>query len=280
MSRYEHKYPSTILIQRQDGTIYDLEKMGFRVVSFNPPSMNYAHTWQQVGKYRALLTASQAQQATIPLVLDAIGSDNYDMELQRLTLRKIFNSNEYFYVISMRTPYLRWKCVAEPFGMTQLDNYHKLKNVSITLDAIDGFAESTATTQTPFTYDSESWGLGENLPNDVDIPYTFTTPSFNVYNASNIPLRAEEHPVTIAFSGVVASSLHIKNITTGQEFVLTRSLGLFDSLIIVGLVPIVNGSQDYGDSNHAYLDLAVGWNEFRITGATNFTISFDTHFYY
>ena len=272
--------PSTILIERQDGTIYDLGKMGFRVVSFNPPSAKWQHTWQQIGKYRAILTNSEAQQTTIPLVLDAFATDNYDMELKRLMLRQIFMSDEFFYVISVRTPYLRWKCVAEAFDMAQLSNFHKLKNVSISLVCLDGFAESTATTQTPFTYDSNSWGLGENLPNGVDIPYTFTTPSFKVYNASIIPLRAEEHPVTIAFSGVVTSSLHIKNVATDQEFILNRSLNSSDSLIIAGLVPIVNGSQDYGASNHAYLDLAVGWNEFQITGATNFTISFDTHFYY
>lgn len=277
---HKHVFPSTILIYRQDGTVYDLGKLGFQVVSFNPPSPNYAHTWQQVGKYKTILTASQAQQISIPLVLDGMANDNYDMELQRLMLRKMFNSDKYFYVVSMRTPYIRWKCVAESFDMTQLDNYHKLKSVSITLDCIDGFAESTATTQTPFTYESESWGLGENLPNGVHIPYTFTTPSFRVYNASIIPLRAEEHPFTIAFSGIVESELHIKNLTTGQEFVLNRALSLSDTLIIAGLVPIVNGSQDYGASNHAYLDLARGWNEFQISGATNFTISFDTRFYY
>ncbi|ULQ49060.1 phage tail domain-containing protein [Liquorilactobacillus nagelii] len=272
--------PSTILIERQDGTIYDLGKMGFGVVSFNPPSANWQHTWQQVGKYRASLTNSEVQQTTIPLVLDAFATDNYDMELQRLMLRQIFMSDEYFYVISMRTPYLRWKCVAEAFDITQLDNYHKLKSVSISLLCIDGFAESTATTQTPFTYDSESWGIGENLPNGVDLNYTFTTPSFKVYNASIIPLRAEEHPVTITFQGVVASSLSIENATTGQTFTLSRALTASDSLILKGLVPIVNGSQDYGASNHAYLDLAVGWNEFKITGASSFTISFDTRFYY
>lgn len=272
--------PSTILIERQDGTIYDLGKMGFGVVSFNPPSANWQHTWQQVGKYRTSLINSEIQQTTIPLVFDAFATDNYDMELQRLMLRQIFMSDEYFYVISMRTPYLRWKCVAEAFDMIQLDNYHKLKNVSITLDCIDGFAESTATTQTPFTYDSESWGLGENLPNGVDIPYTFTTPSFKVYNASNIPLRAEEHPFTLKFQGTVPSALTIENVTTGQTFVLNRSLTSSDTMELVGLVPIVNGSQDYGASNHAYLDLAVGWNDFEISGATNFTISFDTHFYY
>ncbi len=272
--------PSTILIERQDGTIYDLGKMGFGVVSFNPPSANWQHTWQQVGKYHASLTNSEVQQTTIPLVLDAFATDNYDMELQRLMLRQIFMSDEYFYVISMRTPYLRWKCVAEAFDITQLDNYHKLKSVSISLLCIDGFAESTATTQTPFTYDAESWGIGENLPNGTDLDYTFTTPSFKVYNASIIPLRAEEHPATIAFSGVVASSLSIENVTTGQTFTLSRALTASDSLILKGLVPIVNSSQDYGASNHAYLDLVAGWNEFKITGASSFTISFDTRFYY
>ncbi|MFT8392448.1 MAG: phage tail domain-containing protein [Liquorilactobacillus ghanensis] len=272
--------PSTILIERQDGTIYDLGKMGFGVVSFNPPSANWQHTWQQVGKYHADLTNSEVQQTTIPLVLDAFATDNYDMELQRLMLRQIFMSDEYFYVISMRTPYLRWKCVAEAFDITQLDNYHKLKSVSISLLCIDGFAESTATTQTSFTYDVESWGIGENLPNGVDLNYTFTTPSFKVYNASIIPLRAEEHPVTITFQGVVASSLSIENVTTGQTFTLSRALTSSDSLILKGLVPIVNGSQDYGASNHAYLDVATGWNEFKITGASSFTISFDTRFYY
>lgn len=272
--------PSTILIERQDGTIYNLGKMGFGVVSFNPPSANWQHTWQQVGKYHASLTNSEVQQTTIPLVLDAFATDNYDMELQRLMLRQIFMSDEYFYVISMRTPYLRWKCVADAFGITQLDNYHKLKSVSISLLCIDGFAESTATTQTPFTYEAESWGIGENLPNGIDLPYMFTTPSFKAYNASIIPLRAEEHPVTITFQGVVASSLSIENVTTGQIFTLSRALTASDSLILKGLVPIVNGSQDYGASNHAYLDLAVGWNEFKITGASNFKISFDTHFYY
>lgn len=272
--------PSTILIERQDGTIYDLGKMGFGVVSFNPPSANWQHTWQQVGKYHTSLINSEVQQTSIPLVLDAFAIDNYDMELQRLMLRQIFMSDDYFYVISMRTPYLRWKCVAEAFDMTQLDNYHKLKSVSITLDCIDGFAESTATTQMPFTYDSGSWGLGENLPNGVDIPYTFSTPSFKVYNASIIPLRAEEHPFTLAFQGTVPNTLIITNATTGQTFVLNRSLTSSDTMELVGLVPIVNGSQDYGASNHAYLDLAVGWNEFEISGASNFTISFDTHFYY
>lgn len=274
-------FPSSILIQRLDGTIYDLEQMGFRVQSFNPPNPNWQYTWQQMSRYHAELINSEVQQTTIPLVLDGVATDNFDMELQRLRLRRIFDSSEPFYVISMRTPYLRWRCVTEFFDVAQLDNYHKLKSVTISLDCIDGYAESTATTSAPFTYDSESWGLGMNLPNGEDLHYTFTNQqSFKVYNASNIQLRAEEHPVVLTFSGVVGSKLTIQNVTTGQTFELNRTLTSGDTLVLNGLVPIVNGSQDYGDSNHAYLDWAVGWNEYQITGATNFSISFETHFYY
>jgi len=272
----------TILIEHPDGTIYNLAKMGYIVNSFTPPLSNWQHTWQQVGKYKADLANSEVQESTLAINLAFVGHDYYEFELMRLNINKIFNNSlGYFYVIWGMMPYLRYKCVID--GGSSIPQTQFLPvgdSFSLTLLCIDGFAESTATTQTPFTYDGESWGLGENLPNGVHIPYTFTTPSFKVYNASIIPLRAEEHPFTITFSGVVADTLCIKNVTTGQEFILNRSLSLSDTLTIVGLVPIVNESQDYGASNHAYLDLARGWNKFQITGATNFTISFNTHFYY
>ncbi|MFT8937407.1 phage tail domain-containing protein [Liquorilactobacillus sp.] len=277
---YSTEYPSTIIVQRLDGTIYDLGKLGFRVTSFDPPSPNWQHTYQQVGKYGAQLINSEVQQTTIPLVLDGIATDNYDLELQRLMLRQIFSSHEPFYVISMRTPYLRWKVVADTFSIAQLNSYHKLKSVAINLLCGDGYAESTATTLTPFTYDAESWGIGMNLPNGVDLDYSFTVPSFKVYNASIIPLNADERPVTIVFKGTVPSSLSIFNKTTGQTFTLTRKLSTSDTLIIKGLVPIVNSSQDYGNSNHKYLDFATGWNDIQVVGATGFTISFETRFYY
>lgn len=273
----------TIIIQYQDGTSVNLSDKGFLVKSFTPPSPNFQYTWQQMGKYKALLTNSEIQQSTFSFEVYVDGKDFYDFELIRLELKKILTSDKPFYVIWTMMPYLRYLCVPDMSNlvMAQDDAMPRMASpLSISLISIDGFAESTATTQTPFTYDSESWGLGENLPNGVDIPYTFTTPSFKVYNASNIPLRAEEHPFTLKFQGTVPSALTIENVTTGQTFILNRSLTSSDTMELVGLVPIVNGAQDYGDSNHAYLDLAVGWNEFEISGASNFTISIDTHFYY
>lgn len=42
---------STIIIQRLDGTKYDLDSLGFRVKQFNIPLNNYSYSYQQIGKY-------------------------------------------------------------------------------------------------------------------------------------------------------------------------------------------------------------------------------------
>ncbi|MCG0892458.1 phage tail protein [Lactiplantibacillus plantarum] len=276
-------FGSTILIQRLDGTIYDLGKLGFRVKKFDVPFTNFQHGYKQVGNYGSKLISSQAQQLVIPMVFDIIATDVHDYELQKLLMMKIFRSDEPFYVINMRIPYLRWKVVAEAFNVTQLNNFWRASDVSVNLDCPDGYAESTATTLSPFTYDSESWGLGMNIPNGEDLHYSFTNQqSFKVYNASNIPLLADDRPVTIRFNGTVSNKLTIQNVTTGQKWNFNMHLAKTDNLVIKGLIPVKNNSQCYGNglSDHGYIDFKPGWNEMKITGATDFTISFETRFYY
>lgn len=49
-------YKGSIIIQRRDGTTYDLEKEGIHVVTFDPPSANFQHTYTQIGRYGAELS--------------------------------------------------------------------------------------------------------------------------------------------------------------------------------------------------------------------------------
>lgn len=51
-------------------------------------------------------------------------------------------------------------------------------------------------------------------------------------------------------------------------------------MIINGIMPLVNAQQAYKDSNHGYLDFAIGENQIHIDGASNFDVKFDTRFYY
>ena len=276
------KYQGEIIIQRRDGTIYDLEKEGIKVINFDPPSANFQHTYNQIGKFGAELVDTQIQQMSIPLTFNVTARDNYDYELQRLKVLRIFSSTEPFYVINMRTPFLRWKVVADSFTYPRLGNFWKAKNVAINLVCYDGLAESTATTLDPFTFDGGTYGIGMGIPLD-STGYQFSNQNkFTILNPSIIPLLASERPVKVVFKGDAPNGLTIKNNTTGQEFKYLKQLTSSDEFKLIGLVPIVNGVQRLGNelSNREFLDYAIGNNDIEIIGSNNFTIQFITRFYY
>lgn len=271
---------SSIFVERKDGTIYDLDSLGFKVLAFDPPSTNWVHSYQQQGRYGTTLIDTKADALTIPLSLVITASDVYDLELQRLELKKIFDSSETFYVYTERMPHLRWEVVADSFQFPQTSNFWRA-TASINLVCPSGFAESRATTLDILSYDADKWGLGMNIPHGINLRYTFKNErSFRVYNASNIDLLADDKPVQIIFKGNVANKLTITNKTTGQAFEFSRSLDTGNTLILDGLIPIEDDMQMYYASNHGYIDLKKGWNEFEISGATDFTVSFNTRFYY
>ena len=282
MSFAEMKYPSSIVVVRKDGTTYDLGPMGFHVKTFDPPSANNTHTFQQIGRHGAELLNSEAGQITIPLVLDITAYDIQDFELKRMKLSRIFSTQEEFYVSTVRMPYLRWKVIAEAFTMPQLNSYWKASGVTINLVCAEGYAESVGTTMDPFTYKAGVWGMGNFLPHGKDLKYKWNTSPIKIYNASTIPLLAEEHPVKITFKGDAPYGVTLQNKTTGQKVELKHQLTKENTLVWYGLVPLVDGKQRYGNtwSDHGYLDFATGWNELELTGSYDFEISFDTHFYY
>lgn len=265
---------SSIFVERLNGTVYDLDKLGFVVQTFDPPATNYAHTIQQIGLQGATLVGTTVGSLTIPLTLIIKANDINDLELQRLKLKNIFDSSEMFYVYSDRIPYLRWKVVAESFNFPQTGNFWRA-TATINLTCPDGYAESRGTTLNPSDY---GWGM--NIPSQK-LDYVFQNQNdISVYNASNIDLLADEHPVKIIFNGNVANKLTITNQTTSQTFEYNRSLNKNTTLTIDGLIPIENNSQMYYACNHAYIDFKRGWNKIQISGASDFTIKFDTRFYY
>ena len=275
------KFKSDILIQKLDGTVYDLGAEGIRVVTFDPPSPAYAHTYAQTSDYGATLTGTQVTQTTIPITFDVFAHDNFDYELQRLKVLKIFSSDEPFYVINLRTPFMRWKVVADAFAYPRLGNYWKAKNVAISLICYEGFAESIATTLQTATINDKVYDASLGVPFD-DYQYEFSTPRFKIYNPSVIPLLADERPVTITFKGSAPQGLTIKNNTTNQSFSYKKAIASSDSFQLIGLVPIVNGIQRLGNdySSRSFLDFVQGYNDIEISGASGFTISFETRFYY
>lgn len=270
---------ASIMIKHLDGKVFDLDALGFRVASYNPPTASVTYTYQQIGNYGTTLTGAQTAHLIIPLTVVITARDMNDYRLQLIELRKIFYTDEYFYVYDSNIPYLRYKVRAEQIAPTQNGNFWQSNNVTINLDCPSGYAE-TINTSLELSGDTGLTGFGLNYMIGKKFTARFNSPDFTFTNLGLIPLQADERPVTISFSGSVASALTITNQTTNQSLKITHQLSPSDNLVIVGFMPTVNGTPIYGDSDHGYLDFARGDNEIHIDGATSFTISFDTRFYY
>jgi len=270
----------TLIVQRLDGTTYDLDKLGIKVIEFSPPSPSYNFNSVQIGKYGEKLMGVTVGQRQIPISMDVFASNNLTILAKRQKFFQIFDSMEDFYIIDYRIKTIRWKVRADQQPFKFYDNWHMGGDISFNLNCIDGYAESIDTTA--HIDDLSKWSSvgGMNLPLDKKLKYKYSIPEFDIYNASSIEIRAEERPYRIVFTGT-ASNLTIYNETTDQTFELNTSINNGDEFVLNGLLPFLNRSMIYDSGNHEFIDLAKGWNHIKISGYQgDFTILFDTRFYY
>lgn len=278
-----YNFDSTLIVERSDGTKYDLGHEGIRVITFDPPSPAYQHTYTQVGHYGVKRTNTVMQQVVIPLTFDVYAENNYDYELQRLKVLKMFDSQTEFYIYSVRMPYLRWRVVTQPFNYPRLGNYWKAKSISINLDCPTGFAETSVTSSNLLSDDLLHLGFQMDVDSKTLPQYQFSnTNKFDFENIGRTPLLADEKPVIIRFKGNAPNGLTLINHTTNQRFQYLKPLTKSNTLELNGLIPIVDGKQRLGNGNSSrtYLDFMVGKNSIEVVGTSDFNISFETRFYF
>lgn len=270
----------TLLVQRIDGTEYNLARLGIEVIKFEPPSPSYTHQAVQVGSYGQRLIGTTTGIRSIPFTCDVMASNDKTIIMKRHQFFKIFDSMEPFYIIDFRLSTVRWKVVAEPQPFSLYNNWNMAGDISFNLDCVDGYAESIDSTLN--IDDLSKWSIGGmNLPIDKPLVYKFhNQSSFNIYNASNIDILAEERPYNILFKGQ-ANNLTIINKTTGQAFKLNQPINNGDSFVLHGAWPLINNKSVFANSNHGLIDLKRGWNNFNVNGYQgDLDVAIDTHFYY
>lgn len=269
----------TLIVQRLDGTTYDLDKLDIKIIEFSPPSPNYVFNSVQIGKYGEKLMGVTVGQRQIPISMDVFATNNLTILAKRQKFFRVFDSMEDFYIIDYRIKTIRWKVRADQQPFKFYDNWHMAGDVSFNLNCVDGYAESVDTTA--HIDDLSKWSImGMNLPINEKLKYKNNIPEFDIFNASNIDIMAEERPYRIVFRGQ-ANNLTIYNETTDQTFELNRNIGNGDEFVLNGPLPFLNGQMVYDSGNHELIDLLKGWNHIKISGYQgDFTILFDTRFYY
>ncbi|MCQ2570515.1 MAG: phage tail family protein, partial [Limosilactobacillus sp.] len=205
-----------------------------------------------------------------------------DYELQLLKLRQIFRSDEAFFVINSRVPFLRWRAYAEAVTPSREGNFWRATGVELSLDVPDGYAETVRTSlDDSLDVPADWWSNSVDLTRMAKPVYKFTNQtSINFFNIGSIPLNSDDKPVVITFKGVVDKELKITNKTTNQSIKITKKLDKSKELKITGFVPMWGDEEIYSSSDHGYLDFALGKNELTIEGATDFEVSFNTRFYF
>ncbi|MHA7611239.1 phage tail domain-containing protein [Weissella viridescens] len=272
----------SIIIERLDGTRYNLEEEQIRVINFDPSVANNVNTYASVGNYGVMTTNVQFQQLNIPMSFIVESLNVFDYELQRLKVAKIFDSQTMFYVINSRIPYIRWKVRADPFTYPRNNAGVRTQAISVNLVCPDGFAETVVTSLHLFDNQGEHAGFGLGIDSHKMPEYSFKNKkNFSFTNLGRIPLLANEHPVVVTFVGDAPNGITLLNHTTHQSFQYKKALTKQNTFKLNGLIPIVDGKQRLGNglSSRSFLDYQTGENQIEVIGSDDFNISFETRFY-
>ncbi|MEH7246458.1 phage tail family protein [Neobacillus niacini] len=261
------------IIQRLDGTEYDLEELGIITRDFVVSSLAPRHYFEVIqGRHGAVDLGTEYDVRTINASFYQKAVDSEEYASKRHDAFRIFRSNEPFYVIESRNPNKRWLVkVATPFQPDQRQLYGFF---DVEFTAINPFAESIFTTLDPSANAAQITGLGSRAVN-----YKHTTATFEILNDGDIEIDPRAVPFAITFTGA-STNLKIKNLTTGDVWQYTGNSAGSDKVVLNGIRATKNGLSVFRDTNRKLITLAPGWNAFEVTGATSpFEISFDFRYY-
>lgn len=296
------------IIEKMDGSRYDMTSYGFPVLKIGPVDIVYdsENVLGRPGRNRTSRYHG-VRKIQLKMLLNA-KSESHAVLLEE-QLAEIFDFAEDFYI---------YRQVSRPYefelpGQTSFTSskdalewtphlYKRWKVERINNDAIewDGtkgkrvieFETSDLPYgETPFTSleladsskewgnDMLAWGLGFDWVNDLP-EYSFASNNFTVKNIGNIKIDPRHMPLKIELKGTFANYVQIENQTTGDTFRLNTALSAGQTLVLNGVDYLRNGLSVTKDTNKKLITLAKGENQFVVTGGLVSSFTIETPFYF
>lgn len=158
-----------LIVVKQDGTTYKLSEHDMKVIKFSKsfPEMNSPDdNFEDRDGFEDNGTFYVSRKLDAVIVFTA--RDRLDNPLVQNQIFRIFDSRESFYLIDDREPGKRWfaKCSSE-FTPDQKNATFGTFDIAFKAQP---YAESVGTTLDRFMFDSELWGIGQGLDEDVTEP--------------------------------------------------------------------------------------------------------------
>lgn len=206
-------------------------------------------------------------------------NDKYEYALMETNINRLFDTKEPFSIIDEDQPRRRWKNVKRSGKMEFERKGEKTGEVTIPMIAFSPYAESIGSLLDPYTFDSELWGFGMNIPME-EFSYIHNTRTFSIWNLGDKLVNPRHDMLQIFYKGA-SSRLKIINTTTGDVWQYNGTSQPGDTITLDGVFSRKNGVSIFGNTNHKLIRLAPGKNNFTLSGAIDpFEISFDFRFLY
>ena len=279
-------------ITKSDGTSFLLSDHGifiddFRVGSISIES-NYGTVEGRAGRVDYGATHG-TRTITVPFHLQA--QDLLDYPLVRDTLYGLVLDTESFFVRELRRPkYLTYDFV--DMQESALDEQGEPKISYDSRNVYTGGKRYLVRVSGDFDIEQTlTSGEGEITLETTELPYAESVEMehvesegtiFQIFNAGNVLIHPYEMDLKITIDNVQGSTefLQLKNETTGDVFRTTEAVTNSQTILLDGPNVTSNGLQYYRETNHQFIALKPGWNDFTVTGANSVKVSFDYRQYY
>ena len=175
----------------------------------------------------------------------------------------LFKRTPYF-INHSDMPGIKYAVYCEENAIT--DIAHKYGEFEITFVVFKGYSESLMTTDN-FSLNSDYWQFGNGLVTDPNIKYVHTKRKFQIYNGSTdtvTPIHRHQIITTMNINAPNGFTLHNK--TTGDKFTYKKKIRNNDTVVLNGVYPFKNKKHCGIDTNHEYITLAEGYNDFEVLG--------------
>lgn len=248
---------TNLIIERLDGTVIDFEGVGIGVRDFAVSSPYYQTSYENIdGRDGSIDMGTSLGYRIVDMDLYFEVDEFDEYALKRDEVFGMLSSLEPFFITETRNPGKRWKVkVYGGFNPNQHGNFG-LFSVSLTVPS--GTSESV------------------NLSKKK-----YNSSAFRFKNEGNrvVDMRKQDE-TEITFKGP-SSNLTIKNVTTGDTWVFNGSTIASDVIKLKGVRSTKNDISIFKDTNKRMISLAVGNNEFEISGAIGvFELTIATRFYF
>ena len=192
------------------------------------------------------------------------GADVTDYKLVKQKLRGMLFKRTPYFINHSDMPGIKYAVYCEENAIT--DIAHKYGEFEITFVVFKGYSESLMTTDN-FSLNSDYWQFGNGLVTDPNIKYVHTKRKFQIYNGSTdtvTPIHRHQIITTMNINAPNGFTLHNK--TTGDKFTYKKKIRDTDTVVLNGVYPFKNKQHCGIDTNHEYITLAEGYNDFEVLG--------------